>query len=236
MGRGPSQPAVGKGTAVGQPASKPTVICSRCRETGHRREQCPQPATAASLNAVQIEYDHMCDLNVAFATDADRVTAYKDAEKRFGRCPICKNAHTYQRKVGQETVTWPSGRYSSCPNFMAMNAAEKGRVMEEKKGCIRCLSWNHQRPACPKRSRPCTEKVQGVRCPKSHDTLLHQSGSKDCEANHLVAEINLAEWHERRVLLAVEEIGVATLQGLQGARGFWDNGATLCLCTHAMLI
>ena len=33
---------------------KPSVICSRCREPGHRREQCPQPATSASINAVQV--------------------------------------------------------------------------------------------------------------------------------------------------------------------------------------
>ena len=216
----PRVPAQGPGVKTATATSaggKAGVLCSRCREPGHRRENCPQPATTASLNAIQIEFEHMCDRAAAFATDADRVSAFKDAEKRFGKCPLCKNAHSYQRKVGQETVTWPSGRYSSCPNFMAMNAAEKGRVMEEKKGCIRCLSWNHQRPACPRRSQPCSEKVQGVRCPKSHDTLLHQSSSKYCEANHLVAEINVAEWHERRVLLAVEEIGVATLQGPQGA-------------------
>ena len=26
---------------------------------------------------------------------------------------------------------------------------------------------------------------------------------------------------------------MATARGIQGARGFWDNGATLCLCTHS---
>ena len=186
--RPPVQPAPVKSTVGGAATGKAGVFCSRCREPGHRREDCPQPATTASLNAIEVEYEHMCDRAAAFATDAERVTAYEDAEKRFGKCPICKNSHTYQTKVGQETVTWPSGRYSSCPNFMAMNAAEMGRVIEEKKGCIRCLSWGHQRPACPRRSRPCQEKVRGVQCPKSHDTLLHSSGSRYCEANHLREE------------------------------------------------
>ena len=190
---GSNQVTNAKGPVGGAVASKPGVLCSRCREPGHRRENCPQPATTASLNAIHAEFEHMCDRATAFATDADRVSAYKDAERRFGKCPLCKNSHTYERKVGQETVTWPSGRYSSCPNFLAMNAAEKGRLMEEKKGCIRCLSWGHQRPVCPRKSRPCQEKVQGVPCPKSHDTLLHESGSRYCEANHIRLDADAEE-------------------------------------------
>ena len=114
-----------------------------------------------------------------------------------------------------------------------MNAAEKGWVMEEKKGCIRCLSWNHQRPACPKRSRPCHEKINGSPCPKSHDSLLHESGSKYCEVNHVRTEVNAAEWHDQRVLLAVEGVDVVVGEETREAQGFWDNGATLCLCTHS---
>ena len=148
----------------------------------------------------------MCDMASAFATDAERVTAFKDAERRFGKCPVCKNAHTYQHKVGQETVTWPSGRFSSCPNFNSLNPAEKGRVLEEKKGCIRCLAWTHQRPVCPRKGKPCQEKVQGVQCNKSHDTVLHKSGSRYCKANHLSGAVNAAEYHDNRVLLAVEQI------------------------------
>merc|ERR1711867_35729 len=121
----------------------------------------------------------------ALATDAERVSAYKDAEDKFGKCPVCYNSHTYQRKVGLEVVTWPSGRFSSCPDFNAMDPVEKGRVLEEKRGCIRCLAWTHQRPVCPRKGRPCQEQVQGVQCSKSHDTVLHQSSSKYCEAHHL---------------------------------------------------
>ena len=43
----------------------------------------------------------------------------------------------------------------------------------------------------------------------------------------------MAEGHDNRVLLAVEEVPVVTSAGVKGARGFWDNGATLCLCTHS---
>ena len=42
-------------------SSRTGIICSRCRETGHKREDCPQPATGASINWVQVEYDHQCD-------------------------------------------------------------------------------------------------------------------------------------------------------------------------------
>merc|ERR1712101_102494 len=116
---------------------------------------------------------------------------------------------------------------------MDMTAEEKGKAIEEKKGCIRCLAWGHQRPACPRKSRPCQEKVQGGLCPKSHDTLLHHSGSRYCEAHHVRTSVNAAECHDRRVLLAVEEVRVPTSKGTLTAKGFWDNGATLCLCTHS---
>ena len=168
--------------------SKTTLVCSRCKESGHRRENCPLPSTASGINNVDLEYEHMCDRAQAFATDAERVTAFKDAERRFGKCPLCRNAHTYQRKMGNENVTWPSGRFSSCPLFEAMNPAEKGKALEDKKGCIRCLAWTHQRPVCPKKGRPCQEKVNGTYCNKSHDTALHDSGSRYCEAAHVHAQ------------------------------------------------
>ena len=114
-------------------ASKVSLICSRCKESGHRREHCPLPSTGSGINNVELEYEYMCDRAQAYATDAERVTAYKDAEKRFGKCPLCKNPHTYKRTMGKETVTWPSGRLSSCPLFEAMNAAEKGKAVEDKK-------------------------------------------------------------------------------------------------------
>ena len=47
-------PGDSRGTAGVPAGGKAGVICSRCRETGHRRENCPQPATAASLNAIEV--------------------------------------------------------------------------------------------------------------------------------------------------------------------------------------
>ena len=69
--RHPVQPAPAKSTVGGAAMGKAGILCSRCREPGHWRENCPQPATTASLNAIHAEYEHMCDRATAFATDAD---------------------------------------------------------------------------------------------------------------------------------------------------------------------
>ena len=116
-----------------------------------------------------------------------------------------------------------------------MNLAKKGKTLEDKKGCIRCLAWTHQRPVCPKKGRPCQEKVDGSYCNKSHDTALHDSGNKYCEAAHVQAEVNVAALHERRVLLAIEEVSAVTKEGLRASRGFWDNGATTYMSLHPLL-
>ena len=128
----------------------------------------------------------MTDRIEAYATDGDREQDYKDAEERFGTCKLCSMHHTYQRTVAGEKVTWPSGRFSSCPTFMELNAAEKARVIEEKKGCPRCLSWGHSKRACQRSGRPCKELVDGKKCKPGHDSSLHSSGNRYCEAAMVV--------------------------------------------------
>ena len=48
----------------------------------------------------------------------------------------------------------------------------------------------------------------------------------------VIANVNAASACHLRVLLAIQEIPIMRPQGSTWARSFWDNGATICLCTH----
>ena len=175
---------------------------------GHRTADCPLSYANPAVHAAKVEAEHMTDRVDAFATDSERVQEYKEAEERFGPCKLCGTLHTYNRRVAGEEVTWPSGRFSSCPTFMDMSPQEKAKVIEEKKGCPRCLSWGHQKRTCQRSGRPCKEIVDGKRCKRGHDTSLHASGNKYCEAAMVVEQVQTAQAGELRILLAVQDVPV----------------------------
>ena len=72
----------------------------------------------------------MLPRNVAFASSAERESKYRETEAKFGKCKHCHKFHTYERQVGSETMTWPSCRLSSCPDFEILNPEEKGKVVK----------------------------------------------------------------------------------------------------------
>ena len=89
-------------------APPPKPMCTKCRGIGHRAADCDVESPRAFVADGEASEDDQEHREVAFASDAERVSKYKDAEKRFGRCPFCKEAHTYRRKVGDEVMDWPS--------------------------------------------------------------------------------------------------------------------------------
>ena len=54
---------------------------------------------------LRAELEDMTDASVAFTSTQEREQKYKDAEARFGKCPLCKSHHTYRRTVGSEQVS-----------------------------------------------------------------------------------------------------------------------------------
>ena len=62
--------------------------------------------------------------------------------------------------------------------------------------------------------------------------MLHESKNIYCDAAMIMAEASAAEMQHSRVLLAIQDLPI--LQGGRRyvAKGFWDSGATICLCTH----
>ena len=104
-------------------------------------------AFAADAEFSEDEHDNRQEV---FASDAERISKYKDTEKRFGKCPICKMFHTYRRKLGDEVLDWPSERLGSCPKFMSYPMREKVENLERHGLCPRCMAWNkHDRDKCP---------------------------------------------------------------------------------------
>ena len=83
-------------------------------------------------------------------------------------------------------MEWPSDRLDSCTKFKSLTVQERGKAVEEHRGCEVCLAWRHQRATCnlaSSRSPPkCTERVGGGACGKLHHALLHGSGNAYCQA------------------------------------------------------
>ena len=212
------------------------VVCPRCRKVGHKLNDCPDDPQRGQAFAVEEgSEEELTDVEQAFATTEERVARYKKAERRFGKCKLCNMAHTYQRTFGNEKVEWPSGRLTSCPKFMAMSVKQRAELIESRKFCPRCTSWNHGKDGqCGLQGYPCEVTLSdGSKCTRDHDSSLHDSKNHYCDANAVFVEINAAEAQEARVLLAVQDIPVLTDAGMRPSRAFWDMGATICLFTHA---
>ena len=118
--------------------------CAKCQSSQHKTSECRSGSTLGEVNNISFEEEQVNAVS-GFPSDKDREEAYKKAEERFGKCPVCNLHHTYQRKVGQETFEWPSCRLSGCEKFKKLSAKEKGAVIEAKRGCPRCLSWLHSK-------------------------------------------------------------------------------------------
>ena len=171
-------------------------MCNKCRKIGHKTSDCPEEADRQAAYALQEFSDDDCeDRAVAFATEIEKASRYKDAEKRFGRCKLCNLPHTYMRKIGNERVEWPSERLSSCPTYMALNIKQRADLLEARKFCPRCLSWNHDKDGkCKLVGHPCKVKQSdGTECKRDHDKSLHDSKNEYCDASAVSVEVNAAE-------------------------------------------
>ena len=67
---------------------------------------------------------------VAFATTQDREEAYKRAESRAGKCPMCNRSHTYKQVEGNSMLDWPSHQLDTCPRFSALTPIDKGKKVD----------------------------------------------------------------------------------------------------------
>ena len=137
-------------------------------------------------------------------------------------------------------MDWPSTLLKFCPKFKAMNPVQRGKKMEEIKGCSRCTSWKHQNvgKSCPRSKSSCSVQESGVKCGKDHDTSLHGSGSQYCSSagvrSTVATELSSDNGADMcaPVLLEIQKVKLE-VQGIpHEAVIFFDNGSTATLCTH----
>ena len=216
--------------------------CFKCGGKGHAARNCNQQVTRevrGELNALFGDAASAVDQKPQ--TKGEWVAAVPKAKETIGNCPTCHKPHTYQRKLDFGTLEWPSALLKSCPVFIAMKPAERGRQIEAVGGCPKCTSWKHGQDRCWFRRKPaCDVKVAGKACGKPHDQLLHGSGSKYCQAASLIAAACPAESlgcdheHDGPVLLEVQTLFVGTPEqdSVTSTNVFFDIGATVTLCTH----
>ena len=152
-------------------------FCSNCGKLGHKPENCYNKTTLADINIVDCETpDDPTSLDTcAFASSKDREEAYKRAEIKAGKCPICKLPHTYKRPEAGSILDWPSHHLNTCPKFSAMTPFEKGKKVEELTACPKCTSYKHQIQHCPRRGLTCNRIENGQRCRRKHADVLHDS-------------------------------------------------------------
>ena len=96
----------------------------------------------------------------------------KADQNKYGPCPLCKKGHTFQGRYGIQA----SSKVQDCKEFTKLSDADKARVCVQKKICVRCLSWLHQRDSCPYEHYVCGYKTDGEKCGKPHHRQLHKCG------------------------------------------------------------
>ena len=96
----------------------------------------------------------------------------KADQAKYGPCPLCKKGHTFQGRYGIQA----SSKVQDCKEFTKLSDADKAKTCLQKKICVRCLSWLHQRESCPYEHYVCGIKTDGEKCGKPHHRLLHKCG------------------------------------------------------------
>ena len=107
------------------------------------------------------------------------------AEARTGPRPVCQEPQVYNRRMSWGSLSWPSSRLQDCGAFRALSSSKRGRLKEEQRGCVTCLSWTHPNSKCPLKEpktpglgtvffRYQEKEGMGV-CGQTHHRMLHGS-------------------------------------------------------------
>ena len=169
-------------------------------------------------------------VNVDDSRDAGQSDAKKRAREICGKCPVCFNQHTWQRKDGS---WWPSDRLITCKKFKDMNIAQRSTAIEGCNGCPRCTSWKHQRADCKMKANNCGYKTGSTVCQGDHSKLVHGSSNVYCAAlnahnnSKTFAGIN----EQEETIFFIQDIPVKGSRFK--ARTMWDKGCNRVLIREA---
>ena len=89
---------------------------------------------------------------VTTVQQADEVTRnrwLKLEARGLATCPLCKEAHYYDKTwvkvVPVYTTKYLSSRLCMCPKFVSMNGEERLRAVMTHSACLYCTGWDHKR-------------------------------------------------------------------------------------------
>ena len=63
-------------------------------------------------------------------------------------CPVCKEKHTYNRKLKFGQMEWPSQRLEACSAFRALSPKARAKAVHDTEGCEVCTASNHMTHQC----------------------------------------------------------------------------------------
>ena len=143
--------------------------CKICDSSDHKTKKCPKKGFTASTNIKQTEV----------LTEAQNKEKMQKERALCGKCPLCKDRHTYFKT--REREYWPSDRLFKCDKFRQMDVKERANMLEKFSCCSKCTSWNHKKDACVTRGK-CSMMVNGTKCEKEHSSMVCGSGNAYCGA------------------------------------------------------
>ena len=219
--------------------------CSNCGGVGHRPKRCPSGGGQRQGHAA---------VGATVASNGDTSTKQereKQARSECGKCPLCKDRHTFYSSREQEM--WPSDRLFRCDAFKNLGIKDRAATLEKFKCCPKCTSWNHQKSSC-KGAIKCRNMVGNQVCGGPHSSYVCGSGSAYCGAlrnpfqsvstsdssdlsssdsssdDGLSSSPPFPDLHAETLLL-FQEIEINGAE--HPANSCWDNGSTRCLVTHS---
>ena len=197
------------------------VKCRKCHEFGHKKAQCPSNVTVGAAGAKGGDK----------ASENDKKQKLKEL---FGKCPLCKEFHSYKRK--RDNKSWPSDRFSSCEKFREMNENERADVLEKNTACSRCLSWIHAKDSkdCKAPKGNCGLEKDGSTCKGDHSRMVCNSGNAYCATTNVISaaasklddsmpDINT------EVMMQLEDVQVQSGNKVSNGRVLWDSGSSRIL-------
>ena len=161
----------------------------------------------------------------------ERKEANTKARESCGKCTICNQQHSWQRKDGS---WWPSDRKLSCKKFKDMNIHQRAAAVESAKECPRRTSWNHLRKDCKMKANSCGFILGSGSCQGDHSRLLHGTTNVYCAAVNTSGS-STGEFacvkEDLETVFFLQDIPVRKSKSM--ARVMWDKGSNRVLINES---
>ena len=157
--------------------------------------------------------------------------AKRKAREAFGKCTVCDQQHSWQRKDGS---WWPRDRLLCCKKFKDMNIQQRAAAVEAAKGCPRCTSWKHVKKDCRMKPNSCGFNSGNSTCQLDHSRMLHGNTNVYCaalNASGLTGSKFSCVDESQETVFFLQDIPVRKTK--TAARVMWDRGSNRVLITDS---